>query len=105
MTPRLRNDIVKLVFENITAEGEFFLGFTYDEMKQSGRCNCVNTGFIRIPKFTVVHKKAATILYFRTHHGDTERIQVKNPEIKGGFQKELTDKIKTHLEKYQNDWD
>ena len=103
MTPRFRNDIVARVMSEITAEGEFFLGFVYDKMKQSGSCNCVATNFLRIPKFTVVHKKSATVLYFRTHHGDTERMFVVNGDEEQ-FTSALTKKL-NRLIKYANDWD
>ena len=109
MTPRRRNEIIDTVFADITAEGEFFLGFEYDAMKQIGRCNCVNTGFARIPKFTVVHKTTYTIIHFRTHHGDTEKVRVEvpapNPELQDiQFKTDVYNKVKNQLQQYAGDW-
>ena len=102
MTPSKRNSIISKVFKQITAEGDFFLGFEYDEMKQVGKCNCVDTGFLRIPMFVVSHKISRTCVDIKTHHKSKERISIPNDD---NFEIEAYNKIKAKLQKYAQDWD
>ena len=104
LTPRLRNDIVEKIFNEITEE-DYFLGFKYNGMKQTGSCNCSNSGFLRIPKFTVVHKKLSTVLTFKTHHGDTKVIKIDLIKDAYDFEVSLKNKITSQLEQYSKDWD
>ena len=102
MTPNQRNEIIDKVFKKITAEGDFFLGFEYNMLKQTGNCNCVNTGFERIPMFVVSHKISRTCVDIKTHHKSKERISIPNDD---NFEIEAYNKIKAKLQKYQSDWD
>ena len=102
MTPNQRNIVLNSVFNKITEEAEYFLGFEYDLNKQVGKCNCVNTGFARIPMFVVSHKISRTCVDIKTHHGAKERISINNDD---NFEIEAYNKIKDKLQKYQADWD
>ena len=102
MTAVERNNIVKDVLDAITEQGEFYLGFAYDPMTQLGRCNCVNTGFLRVPTLKVTHKPKKTVLDFRMHHGQTGRVEVG---VSPTFSDELRMKVQKELSKHQKDWD
>ena len=49
MNKHTRNNTLIEVFEHITKQEDYFLGFKYDPMTQIGSCNCANTGFRKIP--------------------------------------------------------
>ena len=102
MTPNQRNILIDKVFERITTEGEFFLGFNYNPLKQTGSCNCVNTNFLRIPMFLVSHKISRTVVDIKTHHKSKERISIPNND---NFEIEAYNKIRAKLQKYAQDWD
>ena len=102
MTPSKRNTLIDNVFKQITAEGEFFLGFEYDLSTQTGKCNCVDTGFERIPMFVVSHKISRTCVDIKTHHKSRERISIQNDD---DFEINAYNNIKAKLQKYAQDWD
>ena len=80
MNPNTRNDLLVKVFNHITNNEEYFLGFKYDPLKQIGSCNCANTGFLRFPTFAVKHNPSKSVIYFTSHHGDTARVSVEANE-------------------------
>lgn len=103
MNPQDRNNILTVVFNEITAEGGYFLGFTYDAMAQTGTCNCANTGFLRIPGFKVTHKDNATVLVFRTHHQDRKKVTIP-VSSHNEFKLNAKTQIKAQLQPYAGDW-
>ena len=102
MTPNQRNIIIDHVFKQITEEGDFFLGFEYNALKQVGACNCTQTDFLRIPMFVVSHKISRTVVDIKTHHKSRERITIMNDD---DFEHNAYDIIKSKLQKYAGDWD
>ena len=101
MNPQTRNDHLVNVFKHITNNEDYFLGFKYDPLTQKGSCNCANTGFLRFPVFAVRHDKDKSIIYFKSHHGDTSKVYVKSDE---NFFFNALNKVKDTLKPYAGDW-
>ena len=101
MNPQTRNDQLVNVFNHITENEEYFLGFKYNPMTQKGSCNCVNTGFLRFPTFTVRHNPNKSVIYFTSHHGDTTRVSVAADEE---FFFNALNGVKDKLAPYAGDW-
>ena len=101
MNPQTRNDILVEVFDNITQSEEYYLGFKYNPIAQIGSCNCTTTNFLRFPLFKVTHKGNKSIIYFKSHHGDTTRVSVASGD---NFYDDALEKIKGNLQQYAGDW-
>ena len=101
MNPETRNDLLVNVFDHITNNEEYFLGFKYDPEKQVGSCTCSTTGSVRFPTFAVKHNSAKSIIYFTSHHGDTARVSVVADEQ---FFFTALNKVKDKLQPYAGDW-
>ena len=101
MNPQTRNDLLVDVFNHITDNEEYFLGFKYDPMSQVGSCNCANTGFLRFPVFKVKHYDKASKITFKSHHGDVTNVSVANDS---DFFFNALNEIKGKLEPYAGDW-
>ena len=101
MNQHTRNDILVDVFKHLTDNTEYFLGFKYDPMTQKGSCDCANTGFKRFPVLKVKHNKDKSFIYFKSHHGDIERVSVV---ADSEFYFNALNAIKDKLEPHAGDW-
>ena len=104
LTPQNRNGLLNQVFEQLNTE-DFYLGFNYNNLKQTGSCNCVLTDFARVPAFSVKHHTKSTSIMFLTHHGHSVKVSVSADNKEDVFISEIKSKIREKLQPFQSDWD
>ena len=104
LTPQNRNGLLNQVFEQLNMSEDYYLGFNYNNLKQTGSCNCVITDFARVPAFSVKHHTKSTSIMFLTHHGHSVKVSVSADNMEDVFKAEFMSKIREKLQPFQNDW-